>query len=379
MSVNARLCFSLLLLTLTPFSTYAQSCTFGAPFVGPAITESLNARSIYASKPDFSNPVSTPLAHALEKRFEETLQRTQASEASISLYSPEHGFWSNSRGNTAQSKPFWLASIGKLATAIVITQLIEEKQLLPDDTIDRWFPEIPQSDLITIDQLLRHTSGLHNFNHIDSVRNQREYKSPAYLLEKSVDQGLDFCPGTDWNYSNTGYLVLARIAEKLDEKTYANIVQDRIASPLNLSSFKVISQDSDSNTIVTPVTTSAPEFRNDIAGIHGAGSIVSTTNDAITFLSAYLRGQLISDSNIADSLQRLYPVFSSNAHYGRGVMVIHVPDPDHPTVWVGHSGGAPDGKALLMFDLTRKTYLALALNVQAPAEAIANAVLKELD
>lgn len=367
----------LLVLIFTSSATFSETCSYGLPYVGPKTLEPLNSRDVYASKPDFQRTVSSGLAASLEQNFDEMFNLTDASAASVSLYSPEHGYWSSSKG--ADAKPFWLANIGKLATAIVITQLMEEKQLLPEDPIDRWFPEIPDSQLITIDQLLRHTSGLHHLNDIESIQNEAGQNPSSDLLKASIAKGLDFCPGTNWKYSNTGYLVLAKIAEKLDERSYAEIIQHRISNPLKLQSFRVTEHGSDLSGVTMPQTRQGTAFITKLARRQGAGSIVSTTNDAIILLSAYLRGEMVSDSSIADSFVSLYPQLDSSSSYGRGIMVTQIPDIEHPTTWVGHSGEASDGKALLIFDLVRKTYLAITLNTQAPADAIAASLLKQLD
>lgn len=69
----------------------------------------------------------------------------------------------------------------------------------------------------------------------------------------------------------------------------------------------------------------------------------------------------------------------SESEVAHPVMVIDVPDPSRPTVWIGHAGGSPNAKALLIYDVEREVFMALVLNTQASAEALANALLKEFD
>lgn len=365
---------------LSGSNAYAKDCEYGATYVGPAPLPGLALQSIRATKIDTSVAVSAKLSDALLAKFKETVALTSATEASVSVYSQRHGFWSHDYSSKPalpkSERRFWLASIGKLATAVIIGQLMEEKQLLPNDTLERWFPDLPNASLITIEQLLTHTSGLKNFNQIESVIRKTGYKTPQSLLATVAAQRPDFCPGSDWYYSNTGYLVLALIAEQLDEQPYPEIIERRIAKPLGLSNFTVVQARDKLDSVVLPNDIDGREFIAEIAGIHGAGSIASSTDDVLKFLAAYLRGELINDTLLNDSLSTLYPLFSDVMGYGRGIMVSRVPDAEQPSIWVGHSGGSGNGKALIIFDLEREAYVAVALNTTSPAEAIANALLK---
>ena len=72
-------------------------------------------------------------------------------------------------------------------------------------------------------------------------------------------------------------------------------------------------------------------------------------------------------------------MFGEPMHYGRGVMVMDVPDPEAPTTWLGHVGGSPNAKTVLMYDVNREAFIAVSLNAQGPAEALANVLMKTLD
>ncbi len=72
-------------------------------------------------------------------------------------------------------------------------------------------------------------------------------------------------------------------------------------------------------------------------------------------------------------------MFGQMISYGRGVMVMPIPDSDHPTTWIGHTGGAPGAKAVLAYDTQRQVLFAVVINLEAAAEAVANNLLKTLD
>ncbi len=370
--------------------TKKTKCRVDMPYEGPETLQPLNFRDLKAVAIDMDRRVSESLAQHLQTSFAETVALTKATEASVSMYSARHGFWthelSNSSADSEQigtvtsSSPrlFWLASVGKMATSVLIAQLMEEKQLLAEDTLDHWLPNVSHAPLISIEHLLTHTSGLKNFNQIEQVINNREYQPPQQLLEIANLHEPDFCPGSSWYYSNTGYIALAMIAEQLDQQNYADIVAQRISKSLGLKQFQVLRPNNSGIALVLPEGRERKQLVAEFAGIHGAGSIVASTPDAMRFLAALLRGDLISDASLDDALATLYPLLDVKIGYGRGLMVMRFADKQKQHTWVGHSGGSEHGRALLIFDIGSQTYVSLALNANAPAEAITNTLLKTL-
>ena len=304
---------------------------------------------------------------------------TEASAASIALWKPGTGYWTRTKGVTApQNASFWWASTGKLVTATIILQLISEGKLSPSAPVASFFPEFDHASTATVDNLLHHTSGIFTFNADLNLRKRSGYKSPAELIEIADRHPLDFCPGTNWYYSNTNYIMLANIAEQIDGAPFADIVEKRVALPLGLTSLKVLQRDDPASAMVPPASKNAdtvPEF----ASIFGAGGFVANSADMLSLLHAYLERGLVSKDARDDAVTSLYPMFGSSMSYGRGIMVTDVPDGEAPTTWVGHSGGSPQGKAVLIYDTERDSYVAVVLNSNAPAEAIANGLLKLLD
>lgn len=133
---------------------------------------------------------------------------------------------------------YQIGSITKIFTANLLFELIENNKLHLDDKLSMFYPEIPNSDIITIKNLLEHSSGLGNFAvKNDSVNWLTEKVDEIDIIEEIRRQGVSFQPGEKVKYSNSGYFFLARIAEKLFKQDYASIVEERIAKPLNLLSF----------------------------------------------------------------------------------------------------------------------------------------------
>lgn len=182
----------------------------------------------------------------------------------------------------------------------------------------------------------------------------------------------------NWLYSNTGYVMLALIAESVDQQSFAQIVEHRVASPLGLSTLRVLGPDIDPQSVVAPKGKPAGSIAA-FATIAGAGPVAGETPDMVALLGAWLDGRLIGEEARDRTLSALYPMFDSSASYGRGIMVIDVPDQEVATRWIGHLGGSPDAKAVLVYDTYRRTYVALALNTDANGEALALSILAALD
>ena len=366
-------------------STVPESCGPTSAYVGPTLRDAITPDKLPSTRINTQRSVSPELASRLDDLFAQLVDNeTEASRASIAVWSPHSGFWSSSFAAVPDVRPnqrndiYWWASVGKLITGTIVLQLVDEGKVSLDDPLSNWFPDYPYADLITIDHLLTHTGGVFSFNNDLKLQKSDGYKPVDLLIDVSASHGADFCPGSDWNYSNTGYVMLGKIAETVEDKPFSQIVQARLARPQALQSLLVVTPTDDASTMVSPIGDNPPDTAS-IASIYGAGAIKGTATDMLHVLAAYLRADSVSLQMRDLAFSDLYPMFGSSMHYGRGVMVTDVPDLLKPTVWIGHSGGSPNAKALVIYDAEREIFMALVLNIQAPAEAIANAILKEFD
>jgi CubicO group peptidase (beta-lactamase class C family) len=129
-----------------------------------------------------------------------------------------------------------IGSITKMFTTTMIFQLIEEGNLSLSNALSTWFPKIPNAEKITIGEMLSHHSGLHNFTNDSSyltymTKPQTEAAMLA-IIEKSPS---DFEPGTKGEYSNTNFLLLGYIIEKITGKPYKEELKRRITSKIGLT------------------------------------------------------------------------------------------------------------------------------------------------
>jgi CubicO group peptidase (beta-lactamase class C family) len=134
---------------------------------------------------------------------------------------------------TAASR-FRIASITKTFTAVMILQLVEEGKLKLTGTLDKFFPQVPNAQKITILQILSHRSGIPNVR-----RDQATWKPGApitkdEMLALIVKGAPEFEPDTKNSYSNSGYFLLGLILEKLTGKPYDQALEERINSKIGL-------------------------------------------------------------------------------------------------------------------------------------------------
>jgi CubicO group peptidase (beta-lactamase class C family) len=124
---------------------------------------------------------------------------------------------------------FRLGSMTKQFTAAGILLLEERSKLSTDDLVKKYIPDAPAAwDKITIYNLLTHTSGIPNFTSFpDYHSSEATPVTPAQLVARFRDKPLDFQPGDNWSYSNSGYVLLGYLIEKISGQTYQNFIRER--------------------------------------------------------------------------------------------------------------------------------------------------------
>jgi len=178
----------------------------------------------------------------------DTLARNGVPSASIAIvrdgkivFAKAYGKQSETIATPRSDAPYQIASVSKQFTAAAILMLEDEGKLSLDDTVAKWVPGITEGDKITIRQLLSHTSGLQDYWPQDySFAAMEKPVTPQQIVDRWAKKPLDFAPGTQWQYSNTGYVVAGMIVEKAAGKPLLAYLQDKVFKPLGM---KVIDQD----------------------------------------------------------------------------------------------------------------------------------------
>lgn len=132
---------------------------------------------------------------------------------------------------------YGIGSVSKQFTATAILLLAQERRLSLDDKVAKWFPHLTRARDISIRQLLSMTSGYQDYWPQDYVfpDMQRPATAPA-ILERWAGQALDFEPGTQWQYSNTNYVLAGAIVERVSNMALMDFLRQRIFTPLGMTS-----------------------------------------------------------------------------------------------------------------------------------------------
>ena len=331
---------------------------------------------------DFNQGVSLELQQKLNNKIASLMEEHSIAGISVAMLVPDRGFWHLDTGYVSkpndrkvdEASVFYWASVAKLVTSTVIYQLIEEQQLNEEAKLSEWFPDLENANSISIKHLLTHTNGLYSFNSDSTFHASNDYYSPEQLLAIAKANKNLFPAGQYWAYTNTGYLLLALIAEKIENKTFQQIVADRVTTPLQLKSCKVLTAQEEPVNLAQ-AHKDGEVLAHDYSIPLGAGNIVSNSTDMLHFLHAVLTSSLLQETTLETMLNALYPMFDNGMYYGRGIMVYDFNEINKTDkTWIGHSGGTDDYKALLVYDTTSKAMIAISINQNIPVEAFANSL-----
>ncbi len=208
--------------------------------------------------------------------------------------------------------PFIVGSVSKQFTAAAIALLIEDGRLSPNDDVRKYVPELPDyGKTITVDQLVHHTSGLRDFwTLVDAagMRNDDSYAVSDILRLAARQRHLNFDPGSEYAYSNTGYVTLGVIVQRVTGKTLAQFAAERIFGPLGMASTHF----HDDHTMpvrgraaaYSPVTGGGWRinvWNNDIVG---QGGVMTTVEDLLKWDENFYTGKVGGRGFLARQLQR---------------------------------------------------------------------------
>jgi CubicO group peptidase (beta-lactamase class C family) len=319
-------------------------------------------------------------------------------ENGIPLFERAHGYANCEKGVPLNiNTRFELASVSKQFTAMAIMQLKEKGELAYEDTLSEYFPELPYKG-VTIRHLLTHTSGIPDFIGLGS-RDNKVLNTSRINFNKDIIAKLPlifdstlFAPGSGWDYSNTNYLLLAQIVEKVSGMSFADYMRQHVFIPAGMNNTCVYSRHSSSvpmnnyalsyvwdpakNAFVEPDSIASYRYAYYLDGIAGPYGISSNVEDMLRWDQALYSEKLIRQSTLSEAFIP-YKIKDKEAllnNYGFGWMMSKGDSLTGPYQF--HSGGYSGYQTLIVrYPERRRTVVLLtnSKNIQR-VDVIINAI-----
>ncbi len=181
---------------------------------------------------------------AIDKAVAGVLSRTGVPSASIAVVKDGRVAYVKAYGEgrldpatpASPEMRYGIGSISKQFTATAILMLADEGKLSLDDPVGKYVPRLTSGDKVTIRQVLSHTSGYRDYWPQDYVMEEMLHPTTAdHILDKWARTPLDFKPGDQWQYSNTGYTIAGLIVEKVSGEPLMQFLSERIFTPLHMT------------------------------------------------------------------------------------------------------------------------------------------------
>ncbi len=251
---------------------------------------------------------------------------------------------------------FRIGSISKTYTATLIMMAVEENRISIDQSIDKFFPQLEKAENISIEMLLNHRSGIFNITADPTYLTwNTQPQTKADLLSKIANYKRNFEPGQQLEYSNSNYILLTFILEEIYQKSYAEILDEKIVKPLDLNRTKVgdkiNSSNNEANSYQLKGSTWVKFSESDLSIPLGAGVIISTPKEVIQFGVVLFNEKLVSSKTL-DQMIKL------NDGFGYGL--ISFPFNDKRSF--GHTGGIDQFSSMWAYFPEEKVSFAIVSN-----------------
>ena len=222
---------------------------------------------------------------------------------------------------------FAVGSITKQFTSACILLLAEDGKLSPTDKVAKWYPGLTRAGDITLLDLMNHVSGYPDYYPLDFVdRPMQKPIDPDALIGQFGTRKLDFEPGTRYSYSNTGFLILGRVVEKVSGEPFGAFLERRILAPLGMTHTVFEPRVSPGASFAQGYVTFAlgpPEIPTPEGPgwIGAAGAIYSTPSDLATWDLALVGGKVLKPESFKLMTTPRKLADGSSAGYGCGLSV----------------------------------------------------------
>jgi len=215
-------------------------------------------------------------------------------------------------------------AITKQFTSVAILMLAEQGKLNIHDEITKYIPDYPtQGKKITIHHLLNHTSGIKSYTSMNSfLELTRKDMKPKELIDVFKNEPMDFSPGTEYRYNNSGYILLGYIIEVITDDTYENFIEKNIFEKIEMNSSYYGSMKELIKNRASGYQLEGDDYVNSnylsLTLPYAAGSIMSTVDDLLKWQNAIRENTLIKRSSLEKAINGSKLDNGKRINYGYG-------------------------------------------------------------
>ena len=282
------------------------------------------------------------------------------------LFEKAYGYANREDEITANlNTQFRIGSMSKQFTGAAIVLLEEQGKLSITDPLDMHVPGYPNGNRITIEHLLHHSSGIPNYTDQKGfVKQVGQRISPLKIIDGFKELPLEFEPGSKYKYSNSGYVLLAHIIERVSGEGYAKFLNENIFEKLGMNSSGVYdnrnSYPDEAMGYSYSFFSYRPAKKWDMSQAYGTGNIYSTVKDLRKWVEAYFSGHVVNLANI----NRAIDPTNSPVGYGHGYTIW----PQRGLTKIFHSGGLHGYSSFLVHYPDAGTTIAVLMAVGIPTK-----------
>ena len=276
---------------------------------------------------------------------------------------------------------FKLGSVSKQFIAVAILMLEEQGKLSLEDSIFKFFPGYSlEYKGVKIKHLLTHTSGIKNYTgFINGEKVIRDPYTPEELVDIILNKPLDFEPGNEWKYSNSGYTLLARIIESITKESFHKFIKENIFQPIGLGNTCFADDESVIPGLVNGYRKEIEMLKTaeymSMTHTYGAGDIISCVDDMAKWKESLLSGAIISDNNLKKCFTPYRLNDGSQTNYGIGWFM----DKYRDRTRFYHDGGVYGFQSFTMYIADEDLYIVILKNrsdiyFKLPSDVLGNLI-----
>jgi D-alanyl-D-alanine carboxypeptidase len=359
---------------------------------GPSTSSTSSSAGPTTTSAAAAMDVDPALAQRLDTAINDAMKAVNVPGVIVGLWGPDgqyvRAFGVADKATGAPMKPDFYHRIGSVTKTFTITgvlQLVDEGKVKLDDPIARYVDGVPKGDRITLRQLARMQSGLHNYSAVEAFGNAlfsdpKRAFTPRELLDFAFSEPNDFEPGQGFEYCNTNTVLLGLTVEKVSGQSLPDYVRDHILTPLKLSHTSFSTDNAFPEPHAQGYTLGLDDKEVTATDWNpswgwAAGAMISTLDDMRIWADALATGTLLTPETQRQRLETVNaPSLPPQDGYGLGIFDL--------AGWVGHNGSLPGYQSVVVHLAEKQMTLVIMSNTDTPAgggepsTALANAITK---